>query len=177
MSSQTNSILRYVRPHSVWLCPDCDAENELTESSCFLCGCGKTVSAVVVHPVDNFDFKETDIPTEKVTTSKKKKEASSFYSSAGDSALSRTDSLGTGTISSGDLEALEYTVPPEKKRNPAMTIIAALLITLGLALLGVLIFLSFDYNVSSSNYHLEEQYYESTDISNNSFTELYTENK
>lgn len=177
MSSQTNSILRYVRPQSVWLCPDCDAENELTESSCFLCGCGKTVTAVVIHPVDNFNFKEKDVPAANKTSSGKK---STISPARGYTTPPLSETTGTGTISSGGLEALEYTVPAEKKRNPVATILIALLITLGLALLGFLIFLSVNFNVSSKDYYIENQYYnyDSTEITDyNNTPEFFIENQ
>ena len=169
MSSRTNSILRYVRPQSVWLCPDCDAENELTENSCFLCGCGKTVSAVIIKPVNNFDYNETDTAEYKGVPDKYKvsKSDRTTLSSPGYGAKPGGSSS-TGVISHGGLESYEYTIPEEKKRNPVATILIALIITVVLALFGIIIYsISAGYNISENEHYIDNQYvenYESTDI-------------
>lgn len=156
MSTRTNSILRYIRPRSVWLCPDCDAENELTETSCFLCGCGKTISAVIVNPIDNFDFNETDKEEYKPGGSSGAYSpvsggsyTSSLYPPSGSTSAPTED-----LIPHGRLSTYEYEPPADKKRNVVSTVLIAILITIGLLLFGLLLFMGINYNVSKCDSNL-----------------------
>lgn len=46
---ETNVILKYRRTNDSWLCPDCDAENQLTQGSCAVCGYRQMGSVAIVR--------------------------------------------------------------------------------------------------------------------------------
>ncbi len=53
--ADTNVILKYRRPQDSWLCPECDSENTLSYSSCFVCGCGRVGTPVIVKAWTEMD--------------------------------------------------------------------------------------------------------------------------
>ena len=46
---ETNVILEYRRANDCWLCPECDAENQLTQASCAVCGYRQMGSVAIVR--------------------------------------------------------------------------------------------------------------------------------
>ena len=50
MVSNLNVIMKYNRTKPVWVCPDCDTENDLNSETCFTCDKPKTPMARVITP-------------------------------------------------------------------------------------------------------------------------------
>lgn len=50
MVNKLNVIMKYNRSKSVWICPDCDTENELDCENCFTCDHVKPSYARIITP-------------------------------------------------------------------------------------------------------------------------------
>ena len=64
--ADTNVILKYRRPQDSWLCPECDSENTLSYSSCFVCGCGRVGTPMIVKAWTEADEKPV-VPHKPIT--------------------------------------------------------------------------------------------------------------
>lgn len=45
---ETKLIVKYRRPSDRWVCPDCDAENDIGSVRCTVCGCEKNPSVSIL---------------------------------------------------------------------------------------------------------------------------------
>ena len=48
--TKLNVIMKYNRPKPVWVCPDCDTENDLSVENCFTCDRVKPAYARIITP-------------------------------------------------------------------------------------------------------------------------------
>lgn len=46
--NEVHEILKYKRPFDCWVCPDCDAENNMSIAECAVCGCRKSSSDTIL---------------------------------------------------------------------------------------------------------------------------------
>lgn len=45
---ETDIILKYKRPYDIWICTECDTENNMLSDKCSVCGCKKKSEAVIL---------------------------------------------------------------------------------------------------------------------------------